>query len=102
MDIQRIRNLTTHRLHTKMEDIYRDIEFIVGEEGIMTHMLPNAVGAMTPYLKEQITDPRFWDDQFDPTHVGEVELLPMTLRDQQEFWKRYGELPSPFANFGKD
>lgn len=48
LDIQRVRNLTTGRLHTKMDDIYEDIEFLTGEKGIMTHMLLRAREAMMP------------------------------------------------------
>lgn len=34
MDIQRIRNLTTGILHTKMEDIHEDIEYLVVTKGV--------------------------------------------------------------------
>jgi len=40
-DSKRLRNLTTHRLHTKLDHIYEDLEWISGETGLMTHMLPN-------------------------------------------------------------
>ena len=50
MDIQRIRNLTTGSLHTDMDHVYKDIEYIVGEKGIMTHMIPNACSSLEPYL----------------------------------------------------
>ena len=33
MDIQRLRNLTTGRLHTKMDHIHEDLGFIVGDDG---------------------------------------------------------------------
>lgn len=97
MNIQRLRNLTTHRLHTKMEDIYEDIEFITGEKGVMTHMLPNAVRAMESWLLSKAPDPRLWDGQYDTSHVGEFDLQPMTDDERSEFWKAYGALPSPFA-----
>ena len=54
MDIQRLRNLTTGRLHTKMEHIYADIEHLTGAEGVMTHQLPNACRALEPYLREKV------------------------------------------------
>ena len=77
MDIQRLRNLTTGRLHTKMEDIYADIERLTGEEGVMTHMLPNACRALKPYLREKAPDERLWRDEYDTTHTGEIDVPPM-------------------------
>ena len=65
MDIQRLRNLTTGRLHTHITDVYQDIEFFTGEKGIMTHMIPNAHRALEPYLREAVTDARL-DDVFWP------------------------------------
>jgi len=97
MDNQRLRNLTTGRLHTKMEDIYKDVEFLTGAEGVFTHQLPNAFRAMRPWLRERVTDERFWDGLHDATHEGETAIEPMTDEEQAEFWKRYGELPHPFA-----
>lgn len=95
-DIQRIRNLTTGRLHTKMQDIYEDIEYIVGAEGIMTHMLPNANRAIQPFLLSKINDSRFFDGICDAEHIGEFVIDPMNAEEQKEFWDYYGKLPSPF------
>ena len=97
MDIQRLRNLTTCRLHTEMGHIYEDIEHLTGFKGVMTHQLPNALRAMEPWLRFKVTDPRFWDGEFDTSHVGEVELAPMSPEEQKEMWARYGELPNPLA-----
>ena len=36
MNIQRLRNLTTGRLHTEMGHIYEDLGIITGETGLMT------------------------------------------------------------------
>ncbi len=99
IDIQRLRNLTTGILHTKMEDIYEDIEYITSASGIMTHMLPNARQALLPYLKRELTEPRFWDDKYDTTHVGFVYINPMVDSELDEFWKIYSKLPSPLAKF---
>ncbi len=101
MDIQRLRNLTTGKLHTNMEHIYQDFEFITGSEGIMTHMLPNMQRAVEPWLKAKITDERFWDNKFDITHVGSVQLLPMTKEESAECFKRYAALPHPFNQLGE-
>jgi len=98
LDIQRLRNLTTGRLHTEMGHIYQDIEYIVGEIGIFTHMIPNAFKAMQPYLRSVVTDERFWDGQFDVDHLGEYDIRPMNDEEKSSFWKAYGSLPHPFAN----
>lgn len=95
-DIQRIRNLTTSRLHTKMQDVYEDIEYIVGAEGVMTHMLPNAVRAIHPFLLKKIDDSRFFDGKYDTEHTGEFVINQMSAEEQREFWDYYGKLPSPF------
>lgn len=98
MQIQRLRNLTTGRLHTKMEDIYADVEYLTGEKGVMTHMLPNACRALAPYLRGFAADPKLWEDAYDPAHTGELDVPPMSAEQRAEFWKRYGALPSPFAS----
>jgi len=96
---QRLRNLTTHRLHTYVGDVYEDIETLIGVRGIMTHQLPNALTAMEPWLKSKLPE-RFFDGQFDTTHTGETHIEPMTAAEQAEFWKRFGALPHPFSNLG--
>ena len=90
MDIQRLRNLTTGRLHTKMADIYQDIEYLTGEPGVMTHMLPDATKALLPYLREKTPDARLWDGAYDTAHVGEIDIPPMNGEEQAEFWARFG------------
>lgn len=97
MSIQRLRNLTTGKLHTEMDDIYKDIEFITGAEGVMTHMLPNACQAMHPYLKKCFPDPHFWDGKFNPEHTGEVEIEPMPPEELEAFWDRFSNLPCSLA-----
>ena len=41
-----------------MEHIYEDLGTITGEEGLMTHMLPRAMRAVEPWLREHVTEPR--------------------------------------------
>lgn len=100
MDIQRLRNLTTGRLHTSIDCVYQDIEYLTGEKGVMTHMLPRALRALEPYLREKVPDARFWQDSYDTTHIGEVDVPPMDAAAKAEFWKRYAAQPNPLA--GKD
>ena len=97
MGVQRLRNLTTGILHTKIEDVYQDIEILVGVEGVMTHQLPNATKALEPWLREQVDDSRFWDGKFDQTHAGSFDGDPMTAADRAAFWERYSKLPSLLA-----
>jgi len=85
MDIQRIRNLTTGRLHTKMSDIYEDIEYITGIKGYMTHHLPRAVDCMLPYLKKFAPDVNLWEDEYNPNHQGTIEIPPMDDKSKREF-----------------
>jgi hypothetical protein len=91
MDIQRLRNLTTGRLHTQIEHVYEDIVIITGEGGVMTHQLPNALRAIRPYLREKITDARFWDGEYDPTHIGDIDVPPMDEESKNAMWDRYAE-----------
>lgn len=100
MDIQRLRNLTTHRLHTKMEDIYVDLGLITGEKGLMTHMLPRAVRAVEPWLQEHVTNSRFWNGEYDTEHTGEFILPTPTDKDRKLMFERYMAQPNPLD--GKD
>lgn len=97
MDIQRLRNLTTGRLHTKMDHIYEDLGIITGETGLMTHMLPRAMRAVEPWLREKVTDERFWDDEFDQTHTGDFPLPESTAEDRAAMFERYKSQPNPLA-----
>jgi hypothetical protein len=97
MDIQRLRNLTTGRLHTEMSHIYIDLENITGEHGLMTHMLPRALRAIEPWLRKHVTEPRFWDDEYDTSHNGEFELPTPTDEDRKEFTANYLAQPNPLV-----
>lgn len=100
MDIQRLRNLTTGRLHTEIGHFYEDLEAITGVEGLMTHMLPRAVRAVEPWLREHVTDPRFWNGEYDAAHAGEHPLPEPTLGDRAAMFERYAAQPNPLE--GKD
>ena len=96
MDTQRLRNLTTKRLHTEMGHVYQDLELLMGSTGLMTHMLPNALTAVFPWLWENIKDARFFDGEYDITHTGYYELPPVSEKDKVIILNRYKELPSLF------
>lgn len=100
IDIQRLRNLTTGRLHTDIGCVYEDLAAITGEEGLMTHMLPRACRAVEPWLREHVTDPRFWNGEYDTSHTGEIVLPEPTAKDRKAMFERYAEMPNPLA--GKD
>jgi hypothetical protein len=97
MEAQRLRNLTTGRLHTEVGHIYVDLGAITGNEGIMTHMLPRAMRAVEPWLREYVTDERFWDGEFDMTHTGEITLPTPTKEDRALMFERYKDQPNPLA-----
>lgn len=96
MDIQRLRNLTTRRLHTEIQHIYEDLEEIIGDKGLMTHMLPGVCEAITPWLRDKVIDPRFWDGLYDVTHIGEIDLPTPTAEERAEMFRLYKEQPSIF------
>jgi len=95
MDIKRLRSLTTGRLHTEITHVYEDIEAITRTPGLMTHQIPNAITALKPWLLENVTDTRFWDDNYDDTHVGDIELPEMTEEERDAVLERFAALPSP-------
>lgn len=95
IDIQRLRNLTTSRLHTKIDFVYEDLGMIIGEGGLMTHMLPRANRAVQPWLRRHVLDARFWEDKYDPEHTGEIELPDPTEADREEMFHLYAAMPNP-------
>lgn len=100
MDIQRLRNLTTGRLHTEMGHIYEDLELITGEKGLMTHMLPRVLEAVIPWIRKHVTDKRFWDGKYDKTHIGNVNLPNSTNDDRKEMFGLFAKMTNPLV--GKD
>ena len=94
---QRLRNLTTQRLHTDIGFVYQDLGAIMGEDGLMTHMLLRVMRAVDPWLRQQVTDARFWDGAYDPSHTGEVELPEPTTEERAEMVQRYLAQPNPLA-----
>jgi hypothetical protein len=97
MDCQRLRNLTTGRLHTEMDHIYQDLEFIIGEKGLMTHMLPRVMDAIEPWLIQQVTEPRFWDGEYDTSHTGFYPLRAMTQEESKNALERYAAMTNPLS-----
>ena len=95
MDMQRLRNLTTGRLHTDIGCIYEDLGEITGQKGLMTHMLPRAMRAVEPWLREHVTDSRFWDGEYDTTHAGDCPLPEPTEADRAAMTERYTAQPNP-------
>lgn len=98
MQIQRLRNLTTGILHTKIDDIYEDIEFLTGEKGIMTHILPRACKVLLPFLQKQVKKIANTTDcevicskTYDPNHHGEIEIRPLNDDEKKIFWENYSK-----------
>lgn len=97
---KRLRNLTTGYLHTSLGDIYQDIEFFIGEAGIMTHQLPNASEALMPFLKDIIEDESLWVGGYLPDATGSTEVRAMNEFESVAFWDRYKSLLGPFEKLG--
>ena len=97
IDVQRLRNLTTRRLHTKVDHIYQDIERLTGMNGVMTHQIPRIMRAMDPWLRRVVTDPRFWDGEYDTTHVGKIDVPVMNEAEQKECVRLFLEQPNPLV-----
>jgi len=97
MDIQRLRNLTTGRLHTEMGHIYEDLETITGETGLMTHMLPRVARAVEPWLRQAVPIARFWDGEYDKTHTGVIDLPVPSEGDRKAMLQRFVEQPNPLS-----
>lgn len=95
MNKQRLRNLTTGKLHTELSHIYQDLEYITGMEGIMTHMLPNIMRAVEPLLRDMVTDAEYWDGKYSPELEGEYDLLPIGEMAKTEMLVRYSEMKCP-------
>ena len=77
--------------------LLEDLGTITGETGLMTHMLPRAMRAVEPWLRQHVTDARFWDGAFDQTHTGEIELPTPTDADRKAMFERYAAQPNPLA-----
>ena len=92
IDVQRLRTLTTGRLHTgHLQDCQDDIKAITGVS-VLTHEIPNALDALVPYLQGHVTDQRFWNHAYDPLHVGEVDVPEMDGQEAGLFlWRMKGE-----------
>jgi hypothetical protein len=98
MGIQRLRNLTTGRLHTNIGHVYEDLEWLIGEGGIMTHMIPRVMDSVMPYLKAQTTDhPHLWDNSYDPNHKGDIEIRPLTPDECKAALEAYAAMSNPLA-----
>jgi len=80
-----------------MDHIYQDMETLTGMEGLFTHMLPNVMKAMEPWLKEKVKEPRFWNDEHDTEHAGDYEIEPMSKDEKTLVMQRYSKLPHPFS-----
>lgn len=92
---QRLRNLTTGRLHTQMQHIYDDLGRITGQE-VMEHIRERAINAVEPWLRQVVSDERFWNGEYDPEHVGELELPDPTEEDRQLMTERFSGVTKKF------
>ena len=97
MDIQRLRNLTTGKLHTEIPDVYEDLKYITRGGGISTHTMSRVADSIEPWLREKVTDSRFWDGKYDVTHTGDFPLDCMSEEECADALKRFAAMPNPLA-----
>lgn len=78
MKNQRIRNLTTGRIHTSMSDLEEDLCFLTGYDGLLDTQFQSVRDALIPFLKDQLGEnSRFFDGLYDVTHTGDTSLRPL-------------------------
>jgi hypothetical protein len=94
----RLLNITTGVLHTRIEDIYTDIEGITGMPGVMTHQLPAAAKALVPYLRRHLGDAPVWEQDLgcvgvddEPTYTIPVLAGEDLVRFKQDCERIYVE-----------
>jgi hypothetical protein len=97
--IQRLRTLTTGKLHTEIDDVKEDLGRIFDRpDSVTTHMIPNLLDAALPWLQSIGLPERFFDGTADASHVGDITIPEPTDADRAAMWQRYRALPSPFAS----
>ena len=90
-DNQRLRNLTTGKIHTNFDDVVEDLQKIFGDKYKTTSMTAGALNnAIRPWLMAQGLDDRFWDGRYDVTHTGTTQLHTPTPDEREEIGQRYG------------
>lgn len=98
IDYQRLRNLTTGILHTKIEYVYKDLEMLFGQGSLWTHQLPDVQRAVAPWLKKYVPEVEFWDGTYDTAHIGTHHLPVPTTDETNDMLKRYMESPRVRVN----
>lgn len=78
-----------------MGDIPEDLSQILGMPGLFSHLIPDAYKAVLPWLKEHVTDPRMWEEKWDPNHTGETELPTPTPDERASMMARFYSQPDP-------
>jgi hypothetical protein len=84
MDIQRLRNLTTKKIHTNHLDMHQDIE-IISRYYIFDHQTYAALDAIQSFLMKNITDDKFFENKVDKSHNGCYDIPSMNDEERQEF-----------------
>jgi hypothetical protein len=92
LDNQRLRNLTTGKMHTRFDHIVDDLQLITGDPEKTTSISAGAMRyAIMPWLLAQGLDDRFWDDRFDLTHTGRTFIRRPNPVEREEIERRYKE-----------
>jgi len=79
--VQRLRNLTTRRLHTHIGDVCEDLETILATP-IAIEEIAIGIRAITPWLKKQDLPSTYWDDSKDQRNQSIYYLEDMSAEEQ--------------------
>lgn len=90
IETQRLRNLTTGRLHTERAHIHDDLGWVLGKL-VCDFKLRSAYSAILPWLKEKVVDERYFDGEYDPTHTGCFELPEPTKEERSLMTERFSK-----------
>lgn len=96
---KRVRNLTTGILHTCIEDVYRDLEAILGVSCLMSHQLPRVRECVLPWLREKTkNDPAFWDKDIKIETDWEIDCWSEPSEAERfVMLENYKAMPDPLA-----
>lgn len=89
MNNQRLRNLTTGRLHTCIKDIKEDLAGLLGLPDLQTINILSARDTVILWLVNQVSDMRFWELEYDLKHTGHLPLPTPTPVERVIMLHRY-------------
>lgn len=81
-----LRELTTGRKHPNNGlPAWLAIRALLGPMATQNTNTEGSFAAIQPFLRKHLTDPHWWDGEYDPDAEGKIELPLMTKEEVQEF-----------------